>query len=359
MPLVRGRSGKRMVQLSLPEVYSDIAGKQSIAETLYYSREWIDFITKHYGFTYMPIIAKNTSGEVTGFLPLCYISSALTGSRLVAFPFSDHCPLLAEGNEAAQSLIDQATQLARESRVRYLELRTGLNAFLADRTDFVEGNLYSLWKTPLVSNSDALWLCLGKAVRNKVKKARKSGVGIRFAERREDMLEYYRLHLQTRSKKHGMPSQSKQYFLELWDNFAPSGSLQLVLAEYKRTVIAGTILICSGNTARFLYGASDIAHLSLAPNNLLTWETIVWCSQQGYRTLIHGRTARANTGLMEFNRGWAAIEEPLPYYYYPNMAGLVATSEDSRRYKMLTSCWRWIPLALSGPLGGYFYKHLA
>lgn len=348
-----------MLQLSLPEVYSDIVVKQSVAETLYYSREWIDLITKHYGLMYIPIVAKNTSGEVTGFLPLCYIRSALTGSRLVAFPFSDHCPLLAGRSEAAQSLIDQAVQLAQEKRVRYLELRTGHNTLLSDRTDFVEGNLYSLWKTPLASNSDAIWSCLGKAVRNKVKKARKSGVGIRFAERREDMLEYYRLHLQTRSKKHGMPSQSKSYFLALWETFAPSGSLQLVLAEYKRTVIAGTILICSGNTARFLYGASNVAHLSLAANNLLTWETIAWCCEQGFQTLIHGRTARANTGLMEFNRGWAAIEEPLSYYYYPNMAGLVATSEDSWRYKMLTSFWRWLPLALSGPLGGHFYKHLA
>ena len=35
-----------------------------------------------------------------------------------------------------------------------------------------------------------------------------------------------------------------------------------------------------------------------------------------------GRTARENFGLMEFKRGWGAIEEPLTYYYFPRCAGL-------------------------------------
>jgi hypothetical protein len=347
-----------MLQPSFHENYSDILVKKQGMETFYYSKGWIDFITKFNGYTYFPIIIKNTFGEVTGFLPLCYIHSALTGSRLVALPFSDHCPLLAGEKETALRLIEQATQLAKEMRVRYLELRTGPNAQLSDRSDFVQGNLYSYWKTPLVSDPDVIWSNLGKSVRNKVKKAKQSGVEIRFAEHRDDMLEYYRLHLQTRSKKHGMPSQPKRYFYELWDTFAASGSLHVILAEYRRTVIAGSILVCSGNTARFLYGASHADSRSLSPNNLLTWETIAWCCRQGYQMLVHGRTARANTGLMEFNKHWAAVEEPLPYYYYPGKAGFAATSEDSWKYKMLTSCWRRFPLSLSGPLGGYFYRHL-
>lgn len=350
-----------MLQLPLPEGSSSCSNalvQQQMVESVYFSQKWHDLIIKLYGYTFIPLEVKNGLGQVAGFLPLCHVSSAITGPHLVSFPFSDHCPLLAENDEIAHALLDQAAELAEKTKVRYLELRTGQNALFSHRSDFVEGNLYSSWKTPLVSDSDIIWSHLEKATRNRVKKARKSGVEIRFAENRDDILKYYRLHLQTRSKKHGMPSQPRRYFLELWETFAASGYLRVILAEYKRTVVAGSILMCSGQTARFLYGASDADHLFLAPNNLLTWETIVWCCSQGYKTLVHGRTARVNAGLMKFNRQWAAVEEPLPYYYYPNKAGLAATSEDSWRYNMLTSCWRCIPLSLSGPLGGFVYRHL-
>jgi hypothetical protein len=50
--------------------------------------------------------------------------------------------------------------------------------------------------------------------------------------------------------------------------------------------------------------------------------------------------------------------EPLPYYYYPRTAGLAATSERSWKYRLLTGCWRRLPLQVAAPLGGSLYKHL-
>ena len=347
-----------MVQHTLPGCFSGTLVNQAVTESIYYSREWCNFIASFYGYTFVPLTVTNDAGQIAGFLPLCHIRSAITGPRLVAFPFSDHCPLVAEDEVSAQRLIDEAVQLARQERVRYLELRTGLNSTLAGRSDFVEGNLYVSWQTTLTSDLAVMWSRLRGPVRKKIRKSRRLGVQIRRAQRREDMQEYYRLHLRTRSKKHGMPAQSQQFFLDLWDIFAASGALQLFLADYEGTTIAGTVMIGSGTTARILYGASDGRYLHLAPNNLLMWEAIVWCCQQGYQTLEHGRTARANEGLMKFKEGWAAIEKPLPYYYYPDIAGLAATSERSRLYKLLTSCWKRVPLALAGPLGGSLYRHL-
>ena len=329
-----------------------------VAEPFYYSQDWLNLITKLYGYSLIPLTVTNSAGRITGFLPLCYMQSYITGPHLVALPFSDHCPLLAEDDDSANELIDQAVRLAQQYRVRYLELRTGVNNVLKKRTDFVENNLYVCWTTPLDADPDTLWSHLSKSVRSKVKKSRRLGVQIRFAQRREDILEYYRLHLRTRTKKHGMPAQPQRFFLELWDTFAAAGELQLLLAEHEGNTIAGSILITAGTTARFLYGASDERYLHLAPNNLLTWEAIMWCCRKGFHSLAHGRTARANKGLMQFNSNWAAIERPLPYYYYPSMAGLASTSEDSLKYHLLTSSWKRLPLQVAEPLGGYLYKHL-
>src|SRR5216683_361176 len=332
--------------------------EQQTTESLYYSRAWLDLITKLYGYSMIPLIATNTTGQITGFLPLYSVQSPLTGRRLVALPFSDYCPLLATDDAIASNLIDQAIYLAQQQKVKYLELRTGVNDLLSKHSDLVEANLYARWLLPLTTDPDALWSGLRKPVQRQIKKSQGHGVQVHIAKRREDMAHYYRLHLYTRSKKHGMPAQPQRFFFGLWDAFAASGAIQLLLAEYQGIIIAGMILLASGTTVRYAYGASDESYLSLAPNNLLMWTAITWSSSQGYRTLDLGRTALDNEGLMEFKRRWGAVMEPLPYYYYPHMAGLAATSESSWKSRLLTTCWKRLPLQVAGPLGGYLYKHL-
>jgi hypothetical protein len=88
------------------------------------------------------------------------------------------------------------------------------------------------------------------------------------------------------------------------------------------------------------------------------WTAIEWGGTHGYETLDLGRTACDNEGLMEYKRRWGAIKELLPYYYYPHITGLTATSESSWKFRMLTTCWKQLPLPVAASLGGYLYKHL-
>jgi FemAB-related protein (PEP-CTERM system-associated) len=345
-----------MIQTTIP---TSLLEQLAHDAAFYYSQAWLDLITTLYNYRVIPLMATNQAGQATGCLPLCLIESSLTGRRLVALPFSDCCPLLASDEATAHALITQAIELAQAKKVRYLELRTGPNEMLAKRADLVEeGDLYVRWLLPLSTDPDTLWSKLRKPVQHQIKKSRKLGVQVRIAQRREDVAHYYRLHLQTRSKKHGMPAQPAQFFYGLWDDFAANGTMQLLLAEHDGNIIGGMILFVSGTTLRYAYGASSEAHLHLAPNNLLMWTAIVWGCEHGCQILDMGRTARENAGLMEFKRRWGAIQEPLPYYYYPATAGLVATSEQSRKFRLLTSCWRHLPIKIAGPLGGRLYRHL-
>jgi Acetyltransferase (GNAT) domain len=332
--------------------------ERQLKNSFYHNQAWLDLITKLYGYSLVPLISLKAGGQITGFLPFCSMKSPLIGQRLVSLPFSDCCPLLATDEDTANELIDQAIYLAQEQKARYLELRTGVNEALFKRQDLVEGNLYVNWFLPLEAGPDAVWSGLKKNVQQKVKKSQKLGVHVRLSQNRVDMAEYYRLHLLTRSKKHGMPAQSWRFFFGLWDAFFASGAMKLLLAEYQGKVIAADILLLSGSTARNAYNASDERFLHLAPNNLLLWEAISWSCSQGYQTLELGRTAQDNLGLMEFKRAWGAVKVPLPYYYYPAMAGLASTSEGSWKYRLLTSSWKRLPLQVAGPLGGYLYKHL-
>lgn len=327
-------------------------------DIFYYHPAWLDVIESCYGYTPITLTTTDRDGRITGLLPLCYLQSPLTSRRLVSLPFSDSCPLLADDEISAHKLIDQAVQLAQQKRVRYLELRTGQNELLAERDDLATTNLYANWRIELGPDPDMILKRLHQGARRKIKKARNQGVQVRLAEKREDMLTYYHLHLLTRTKKHGMPSQPLSFFLRLWDTFAPDGTLHLELAEYEGKVVAAHITVFYGQVARYLYGASDERYQELGAGYLLTWEEIAWGCQHGYQTLDLGRTAYANPGLMQYKRSWGAIEEASPYYYYPTVQGLATTSENSRAYQLLTGCWQKLPLQISGPLGGYLYRHL-
>jgi hypothetical protein len=350
--------GSKAPCASLSDPHLQTFIEQQASEPLYFSHAWLGLVMKIYGYSIIPLVSTNAIGQITGYLPLSFIQSPITGRRLVSLPFADNCPLLASDDASATSLLDQAIYLAQEKRVKYLELRTGSNEMLTARSDFVEENLYVRWVLPLTSGSSAIWSGLRKTVQQTIRKSKKSGVQVRTAQKREEMAQYYRLHLLTRSKKHGMPAQPLSFFTGLWDAFAESGTLKLLLAEYQGTVVAGIILLASGTTVRYAYSASDQHYLHLAANNLLLWEGIIWAYSQGYTTLDLGRTACDNQGLMFYKRGWGAAMEPLPYYYFPHKMGLAATSESSLKFRLFTTCWKRLPTSIAGPLGGYLYSHL-
>lgn len=326
--------------------------------SFYYDQRWLEMLTTFYGYRITCLTSTDEEGRAISFLPLCFVNSPLTGRRLVSLPFSDQCPLLAVDEASATDLVEQAIRLARQQKVKYLELRTGVNELLAQRSDLIESNLYVNWSLPLTDRTEDVWSQLRKPVQRQIKKSQKQNVQIRMGEKRDDMFLYYNLHLQTRAKKHGMPVQSRKYFTTLWDTFTASGTLRLLLAEYEGNTIAGIIVFASGTTLHYAYGASDEKYLKLAPNNLLFWSAITWGCEHGYKVLDLGRTARDNEGLMEFKRRWGAIEEPLPYYYYPRTAGLASTSESSHKFRLFTTAWRKLPLVVTAPLGTWLYKHM-
>lgn len=319
---------------------------------------WLELLRRVYGYEAVPLTATDADGAIQGVLPLCRLRSPLTGRRLVSVPFCDSAPLLADNERAAADLVDQAVALAHAEGAKYLELRSGPNALLAARDDFAASDLYVRWLVPLAGGADAAWKALHSPVQRQVKKARKAGVTVRLAASLDDMLAYHRLHLLTRSRKHGMPAQPERYFRALWQTFAADGTLWVLLAEHEGQVVAGMVFFGAGDTLRYAYGASDPRTLAHGPNNLLLWEAIERGAAAGYATLDLGRTARDNEGLMQFKRGWGATPEPLTYYYHPALRGLATTSEQSWKFRLATSCWRRLPLPVAGALGGRLYGHL-
>jgi FemAB-related protein (PEP-CTERM system-associated) len=346
------------VDVTAPESLPTSPGGVQKADAFYADARWLDLIQSVYGFRVTRLEARGSDGALRGSLSVCALSSPLTGRRVVSLPFSDMCDMVASDGEAAQQLINQAVELGRRHGARYVELRTGPSPVLDVREDFVANDNYVSWRLALGAGEAKVWAGVEKPVQRQVRKSHKLGVTIRFAQERDEMDIYHRLHVGTRSGKHGMPAQPRAFFRGLWDRFGADGTVQALFAEHEGRTIAGMVLFAAGDTVHYAYGASEEQSLHLAPNNLLMWESIAWAIGNGYKVFDMGRTARDNPGLMEFKRKWGATADPLPYYYWPHVAGLASTSETSRKYQLLTACWKRLPLPVASTLGGALYKHL-
>src|SRR5579864_7253946 len=111
----RTRNEKTMTTLNLTE--SSPISESAIESGRASSQVWLDVLSRVYGYRPVHLLAHDAGGQVTGYLPLCLIQSALTGRRLVSLPFADYCPLLAVDKASASDLLDQAIALARSQRV--------------------------------------------------------------------------------------------------------------------------------------------------------------------------------------------------------------------------------------------------
>ena len=74
------------------------------------------------------------------------------------------------------------------------------------------------------------------------------------------------------------------YYLDAWQTFYQAGLAQPLLAEYEGEPVAGVLLVRSGPTVLYMYGASTEKERPRMPNHLLQWEAIRWAKAQGCTT---------------------------------------------------------------------------
>jgi lipid II:glycine glycyltransferase (peptidoglycan interpeptide bridge formation enzyme) len=109
--------------------------------------------------------------------------------------------------------------------------------------------------------------------------------------------------------------------------------------------------------AVYKYGASDRRYQHLRANNLVMWEAIRRYRKKGFRGLCFGKTEPEHEGLLQFKRGWGAVEETLNYYKYDlkKRAFVNGTSKTSGFHNKV---FRAMPPPLLQLAGKLLYPHM-
>jgi Acetyltransferase (GNAT) domain len=317
----------------------------------FHSAAWAKVLCKTYG--HQPLYLRFArSGKVVALIPIMEVRSSLTGRRGVGLPFSDFCaPLLFDECDSG-FVMEKLSELALERKWKYLEVRGGKPL----QSSAISSVAFHGHTLVLHGGAEKLLAGFTSSVRRALRKAEQSDMRVKVAQSRETIMEFYRLHVQTR-RRHGVPPQSLSFFLNIYEEIIKQDLGFVILAERESRPVAAAVFFHMGKKAVYKFGASNEAFQEFRGNNLVMWEGIRFLAQNGFETLHFGRTSLENAGLRRFKLAWGTVEEKIQYFRFDTMAGAWVTAQD-RVSGLHNAVFSRLPLALNRMAGKIIYPHL-
>jgi len=284
--------------------------------------------------------------------PFMEVKSVLTGKRGVSLPFTDLCPILTKGPIPTSEVIKDLYDHGRARKWKTLETRGLIKA--PENNEKVP--TFYIHELDLLPGEELLFAQIRSSTRRNIRKSEKQGVHVVTDNSTYGLAEFCRLNMITR-RDHGLPPQPKRFFDSLFRNVIEPGFGRILLAIYNGQCIASAVFLQFNGHAIYKYGASDKKYQALRANNLLMWEAIRIFSNEGARTFHFGRTEPENAGLLQFKRGWGAVEGPLVYgkYNFKSEKWVINSASASGLHTKLFSR---MPLFALRFVGKILYRHM-
>ena len=318
--------------------------------SFFHTAAWAKVLCMTYG--HEPFYLRcSQAGNPVALVPIMEVRSPLTGRRGVCLPFTDFCgPLLVEGQEW-EPVIDKLFEIARKQKWKHLEIRGKLPRASGRASMAFLGHSLDLRAGP-----EKLPAGFDDSVRRAIRKAERSGLTVETSGSREAILDFYRLHGQTR-KRHGVPPQPLSFFLNIHREIIEPGLGFVVLARRASRPVAASVFFRCGKKAIYKFGASEETQQEFRGNNLVMWKGIEFLAREGVEQLHFGRTSLGNEGLRRFKLAWGTREETLEYFKFDTAANAWVTARD-RAAGFHNRLFGSLPLALNRVIGSMIYPHL-
>jgi len=318
--------------------------------SIFHSSAWAEVLQDSYGYrpNYFTIIEKD---KLSALVPIMEVKSLLTGTRGVSLPFTDFCEPILDNGVKFGEVFDEIAQHGRKCGWKFVEFRGGQGIL----QEAPSSETFLSHMLDLSRGEEKVLSGLRDSTRRGTKKATAEGVEVTINNSVGGMEVFFRLNSLTR-KRHGLPPQPFNFFKHLYDRIISRNLGFVITALFKGEPIAGAIFLTFGEKAVYKYGASDLEYQNLRANNLVMWEAIRRCCQQGFKSLSFGRTEPENTGLIQFKSGWGTTEKPISYYRYDlKMESFVGARSNGM--EIYNKIFRSMPLPILNRLGALFYRH--
>jgi CelD/BcsL family acetyltransferase involved in cellulose biosynthesis len=128
----------------------------------------------------------------------------------------------------------------------------------------------------------ALWDGLKRSCRNRIRKARSSGLVISRENRPDFIEEIWPLALEVFGRSGIQPSFSLAFLRQMWANLGEAKQLMAWSARLDGRAVAYLLLPFDHHTLYYWAGGATSACEPLGPNNLLHWEAILGARERGF-----------------------------------------------------------------------------
>jgi CelD/BcsL family acetyltransferase involved in cellulose biosynthesis len=326
--------------------------------SVFHSSRWLQALARTYGYEPVAYTTSAPGEELENGIPFCRVDSWLTGRRMVSLPFSDHCEPLVETQPALNLLMAALEKESERDHLRYLELRPLETMKVSTPLRRTEVS-YTFHQLDLSSDLDSLFRNLHKSsTQRKVRRAEREGLICREGTSDALLDVFYGLLTVTR-KRHMLPPQPRQWFINLIECFGEALKIRVVFKGEQ--AIAAMLTIRHKDTLMYKYGACDTSFNNLGSMHLLFWTAIQEAKAAGLRTFDLGRSDAEQEGLITFKSRWGARQSALTYSRF-------STLENSRHvFDLQPEKWKSraakfvlarLPLSVLSTLSPVLYRHV-
>ena len=309
---------------------------------------------------YFFIIKNETNKEIAAGIPAYKVSSILLGNRLVCAPFATLFDPLISNSGQLSELSNMLIEASARLKCSYVEIKTHQAGCHFENPAYGESRFFKLHYLKLDSTLDAIRRNFHRTcVRQRIARAEKSGLQVKIAQTKSDLLDFYNLLVMTRIRR-GLPPQPFAFFLALWDEFKPSDRLTVMIAQKNGQSIAALMLLSFKDRVTVECAASNEIFNCYSPIHYLFWEAIKLAHGKGYRILCFGRTSPKNLSLMDFKERWGTQSMDIPHFYYPRyLADAKHNIEENWKYSLVNKVTSLrIPTVFKRLIGALCYRHM-
>jgi hypothetical protein len=302
---------------------------------------------------------SDSAGDLKAALPIYSVDSWLTGRRLVSIPFATLSDPLSSTPEDMERLLCAAITLSKYLNTTHIVIKTVSTSPLLNWEKYAPDCHNKQHSIHLCKDPDLIKESFHRTcVRQRIKRAQESGLRIVSGSTDADLQKFYDLHCMTR-KRCSLPPQPYPFIRSIWQAFAGSKRVELLLAYKEDVAVAGIILFKYKNRVSVEFLAVDAAYHNLSPVHLLFWSSIRDACLAGYGVLDFGSTSIHNKTLMNFKSHWGTQVTDLPHFFYPNVpTHSLKLKEDSAVQKALRYVCNNAPDCILHCIGDFCYRHL-
>ncbi len=288
-------------------------------------------------------------GVIVGILPLAQVKSVLFGNTLSSLPFCVYGGIVADNEQVAQTLRQEACRLADSLKVGALELRNRE----VSNANWPVKELYFTFRKVIDPDDDVNLKAIPNRQRAMVRKGIEEGLISEWDDGTERL---YRVYAES-VRNLGTPIFSAQYLRILQQVFGDDCSVLMI--THNGRDIAAVMSFYFRNEVIPYYGGSTAAARTLkGVNHLMYWELMRRSCEQGYSLFDFGRS-KAGTGPYSFKKNFGFEPQALPYEYYLVTSDAIPDVNPlNPKYRLMINVWSKLPLPVANFVGPFLARSL-